>query len=92
LFLVLLWLKLLLRSWKKYKSPGSGQIPAELVQAGGEILRSEIRKLGISVWSKDEVSDQWKGSIIVPVYKKEDKIDCSNYRRNHCYEINIKFY
>jgi hypothetical protein len=30
---------------KKYKSPGSDQIPAELIQAGGEILRSEILKL-----------------------------------------------
>jgi hypothetical protein len=25
---------------KRYKSPGSDQIPAELLQAGGEILRS----------------------------------------------------
>jgi hypothetical protein len=30
---------------KKYKSPGSNQIPAELIQAGGEILLSEIHKL-----------------------------------------------
>jgi hypothetical protein len=30
---------------KKYKSPDSVQIPAELIQAGGETLRSEIHKL-----------------------------------------------
>jgi hypothetical protein len=30
---------------KKYKSPGSGQIPAELYQTGGEILVSVIHKL-----------------------------------------------
>jgi hypothetical protein len=30
---------------KRYKSPGSDQIPAELIQAGGEILQSEIHKL-----------------------------------------------
>jgi hypothetical protein len=29
---------------KKYKSPGSDQIPAELIQAGGEILLSEMRQ------------------------------------------------
>jgi hypothetical protein len=29
---------------KKYKSPGSDQIPAELIQAGGEILLCEIHK------------------------------------------------
>jgi hypothetical protein len=30
---------------KRFKSPGSDQIIAELIQAGGEILRSEIPKL-----------------------------------------------
>jgi hypothetical protein len=30
---------------KIYKSPGVDQITAELIQAGGEILRSEIHKL-----------------------------------------------
>jgi hypothetical protein len=29
----------------RFKSPGSDQIPAELIQAGGEILRSKIHKL-----------------------------------------------
>jgi hypothetical protein len=30
---------------KRYKSPGIDQIPAELIQAGGDTLRSEIHKL-----------------------------------------------
>jgi hypothetical protein len=30
---------------KKYKSPGSDQIPAELIQVGGEMLLSAIHKL-----------------------------------------------
>jgi hypothetical protein len=30
---------------KRFKSPGSDQIPAELIQAGGEILCSKIHKL-----------------------------------------------
>jgi hypothetical protein len=34
---------------KKYKSPGRDQIPAELTQAGGKILRSEIHKLFNSI-------------------------------------------
>jgi hypothetical protein len=29
---------------KNYKSPGSDQIPAELIQVRGEILRSKIHK------------------------------------------------
>jgi hypothetical protein len=60
---------------KKYKSPGGDQIPAELIQAGGEILLSAIHKLINSVWNKEELPDQWKESIIVPVHKKDDKTD-----------------
>jgi hypothetical protein len=60
---------------KKYKSPDSDQIPAELIQAGGEILLSAIHKLINSVWNKEKLPDQWKESIIVSVHKKGDKTD-----------------
>jgi hypothetical protein len=65
---------------KKYKSPGSDQIPAELIQAGDKTLLSAIHKLINSVWNKEEFPDQWKESIIVPDHKKGDKTDCNNYR------------
>jgi hypothetical protein len=50
---------------KKDKSPGSDEIPAELIQAGGEILLCGIHKLINSVWNKEESPDQWEESIIV---------------------------
>jgi hypothetical protein len=65
---------------KRYKSPGTDQIPAELIQAGGNTLRSEIHTLITCIWNKEELSEQWKESIIVPIYKKGDRTDCSNYR------------
>jgi hypothetical protein len=57
---------------KRYKSPGSDQIPAEMIQAGGELLLSEIHKLINSVWNKEKLPDQWKESITVPIHKKGD--------------------
>jgi hypothetical protein len=60
---------------KKYKSPGSDQIPAELIQAGGKTLLYAIHKLINSVWNREELPDQWTQSIIVPVHKKGDKTD-----------------
>jgi hypothetical protein len=43
---------------KKYKLPNGDEIPAELVQAGGEKLLSVIHKLINSVWNKEELPDQ----------------------------------
>jgi hypothetical protein len=64
---------------KRYKSPGSDQIPAEPIQARDEILRSEIHKLIRYILNKEELPDQWKESIIVPDHKNGDKTDCTNY-------------
>jgi hypothetical protein len=46
--------------FERYKSPGSDKIPAELIQAGGETLWSEIHKLVNSIWNYEELPDQWK--------------------------------
>jgi hypothetical protein len=64
---------------KRHKSPGIEQIPAELIKVGGGIIRSEIHKLIICIWNKEELPGEWKKSVIVPIYKKGDKTDCSNY-------------
>jgi hypothetical protein len=63
---------------ERYKSPGTDQMPAELIQAGGETLRSEVQKLINSIWNKEELPEQWRDSVILPVYKKGDKTDFSN--------------
>jgi hypothetical protein len=69
-----------IRKLKRYKAPGSDQIPAELIQAGRETLCSEIHKLIMLIWNKEELPQQWKESIVVPIHKKGDKTDCSDYR------------
>jgi hypothetical protein len=47
-----------IRKLKKYKAPGSDQIPADLIQAAGETLRSEINKLNMLIWNKEELPHQ----------------------------------
>jgi hypothetical protein len=59
---------------KKYKSAGSDQIPAELIQAGDETLLSVIHNLIGSICYKEEFPDQWKESIIVPIHKRVIKL------------------
>jgi hypothetical protein len=65
---------------KRYKSPGVDQIPSELNQAGGETLCSEVHKLMKLIWNREELPHQWKESIVVPIHRKGDRTDCSNYK------------
>ena len=46
----------------------------------GRKIRSEIHKFIHSIWKKELLPEEWKESIIVPIYKKGDKTDCSYYR------------
>ena len=64
---------------KRHKS-GTDHFPADLIKAGDRNLRSEISKLINSIWNKEDLPDEKKDSIVVPIYKKGDKTDCSNYR------------
>jgi hypothetical protein len=43
-------------------------------------LRSEIHKLIRLIWNKEELPHQWRESIVVPINKKRDKTECSNYK------------
>jgi hypothetical protein len=69
-----------IKNLKRNKSPGIDQIPAEVIKAGGRIIRSVIHKLINYIWNKDVLPEEWKDSIILPIYKKGTTRDCSNYR------------
>jgi hypothetical protein len=67
-------------------------MPAELIPAGGEMLLSAFHKLINYVWNKEELPDQCKESIIVPIHKTGDKTDCNNYRGISLLSTLYKFY
>ena len=64
---------------RRHKLPGINQISAELIRVGDGVIRFETHKLYNSIWNKEELSVKWKESIIVPIFKKGVKTDCSNY-------------
>jgi hypothetical protein len=41
--------ELAIKKLKSHKSPGIDQIPTEMIKAGGRTIRSEVRKLIISI-------------------------------------------
>jgi len=50
-----------------------------LFKAEGRTVCSEIHKIVNSVWNKEELSEQWKELVTLPVYEKGDETGCSNY-------------
>jgi hypothetical protein len=72
--------KIAIDKLKRCTYPGLDQILAELIQAGGDTLYSEIHNLINSIWNEQESLQQWKDSITVPIYRKGDKIGFSSYR------------
>jgi hypothetical protein len=48
--------EIVISNLRKYKSPGSDQIPTELIQAGGETLRSDTHKLINYNWNKENIA------------------------------------
>ena len=63
-------MELAIEKLKNHKTPGIDQIPAELIKAVGSTIRREIYKLIISIWNEECMPEEWKESIIVPIYKK----------------------
>jgi hypothetical protein len=57
---------------KSYKSPGTDQIPAELIKAGGEILCSDIYRLICSMWNNNAAA----AAVVVVVVVKAHNCQC----------------
>jgi hypothetical protein len=68
---------------KGHKLPGTDQIPAEIIKTGKRTIHLEIHKQ-ISICNKEELHEEWKELIIILIYKKGDRADCSN---NRCISI-----
>ena len=67
-------------SLKKRKSAGVDNIPAELVQAGGEAMTDALRIICSKIWQTGKWPTQWTQSLIITLPKKGNLQMCQNYR------------
>ena len=58
---------MVIKKLKRSKSSRNDQISAELIKESSRSIRSEIHILINSIWNKEELPEEWKGSIIVPI-------------------------
>ena len=67
-------------SLKKGKSVGVDNIPAELIQAGGETIIDVLTEICNRIWRTGEWSTPWTQSLIITLPKKGNLQLCQNYR------------
>ena len=67
-------------SLKKGKSAGVDNIPAELVQAGGETMVYVLTQICNRIWRTGELPTPWTQSLIITLPKKGNLQLCQNYR------------
>ena len=65
---------------KNHKVPGTHQILADFFKKRGETLWRRIHNLINLIWTQHKILEEWSMGIIPLVYKKGDKLECSNYR------------
>jgi hypothetical protein len=76
----------------KYKSPGSDQILAEVLQAESEILLFVIHKLINSIRNKKNCRISGRSLLLYQLTKDVRKLTVIIIGGYHCYQLHIKFY
>ena len=65
---------------KKGKSAGVDNIPAELVQAGGEDVITALTTICSKIWQTGEWPTPWTQSLVITLPKKGNLQQYQNYR------------
>lgn len=65
---------------KNHKSSGEDKIVAEMIKAGGDKSIQMLQTLLSKIWREKAVPQDWRDSMVIPIHKKGDKTNCSNYR------------
>ena len=67
-------------SMKRYKAAGPDNLPPVLFKEGGDALFAELARLFRIVWETERVPDSWGESVVIPIFKKGTRNECSNHR------------
>jgi hypothetical protein len=77
---------------KKYKSPGSDQIPAELYQTGGETLLSVIQNSSLQFGIRKNCLISGRSLLLHQFTRWMIRLTLIIIMGYHCYQLNTKFY
>ena len=70
----------IIHQMRSNKSSGTDGITAEMIKYGGNELLNAIHVLIIQIWMEEKMPIEWYQTLLCPIHKKGDRIDCHNYR------------
>ena len=62
-----------------HKDSGGDRIPAELLQVLKDAAAKVLHSICQQIWKTRQWSQDWKRSVFIPVSKKGNAKECSNY-------------
>ncbi len=66
---------------KNNKAPGISEINVDMLKAGGEQCLMWLADILRAVWEEEDIPEDWRKSLIVPIFKKMgDILECDYYR------------
>jgi hypothetical protein len=73
-------LLLTLRSFKNKKTPDPEDMNIELIKKASLSHLLKILEFLNTCWKTGFIPDEWKEAMIFPIFKKGNRIECSNYK------------
>jgi len=65
---------------KNHKTLGEDGIQAEILKSLDEEAIFNIHNLVELVWKEEKIPEDWRIALVCPIYKKNDLLECNNYR------------
>ncbi|CAK1604104.1 unnamed protein product [Parnassius mnemosyne] len=81
-----------IQSIKNNKSPGMNDIEGELIKYERTGFQKEFHHLVLQIWNNENMPDNWNTSVICPLHKKGDILNCNNYRGISLLNTSYKFF
>ena len=79
----------IIQKLRNNKAPGPDIIISKLIKEGGQKLKHRIHMLILKIWRKEELPADWENSIICPIYKKGDRLQCKKLQTNYIVECSL---